>query len=75
MASAPRPGEFAAHTDQPTTANQSTVVAPASRYPASRENRVPIGSTTGITAIGASMQNNGVSSTRPCMKSPPWRIQ
>ena len=35
----------------------------------------PSGNTNGITAIGASMQNNGVSKTRPCMKSPPWRIQ
>ena len=28
-----------------------------------------------MTATGANRQNSGVSSTRPCMKSPPWRIQ
>ncbi len=31
VASAPIPEEFAAHTDQPTTASHNTLVAPASR--------------------------------------------
>ena len=52
-----------------------TVVAPGQQVAASRENLLPPGSMTGTTATGASMQNTGASSTRPCMKSPPWRIQ
>ena len=75
VASGPIPGELAAHSAQPTTASHSTPVAPAYRYPAPRAIREASGTSSGITATGASRQNSGVSRTRPCMKSPPCRIQ
>ena len=75
VASEPMPGEFAAHSDHPTTASHNTEVMPASWYPTPRLNFSPSGSSTGITATGASRQNIGVSKTLPCMKSPPCLIQ
>ena len=66
---------MAAHSAHPATDIHSALTPPANQYPASRDSLVPSGTTTGTTATGASRHSSGASSTRPCMKSPPWRIQ
>ncbi|COX78572.1 Uncharacterised protein [Mycobacterium tuberculosis] len=75
VASSPMPGEFAAHSDQPAIPSQSPLSAPTSQRPVSREKSLPSGSKIGMTPTGASKQNSGASNTRPCIKSPPCRIQ